>query len=229
MSKSNRVVDRRPAGVRLKPSPGLSEVVRRLRGDGRAAFAVGGGVRDGLLGLPVAEWDVATDARPERVLVLFERTFPIGLEHGTVGVRIGDETVEVTTFRTDVATDGRRAVVRFGASLEEDLARRDFTINAVAWDPADGQVHDPFGGLDDLATGRLRTVGDPDRRLVEDYLRVLRAFRFAARFDLEIDPATRSALERHAGGVTGLSGERVRDELWKTFSECRTPSRAPTA
>ena len=82
MSKSNRVVDRRPAGVRLKPSPGLSEVVRRLRGDGRAAFAVGGGVRDGLLGLPVAEWDVATDARPERVLVLFERTFPIGLEHG---------------------------------------------------------------------------------------------------------------------------------------------------
>lgn len=226
MSESIPAVDARPAGVLLRPSRGLSEVVRRLREDGRAAYAVGGGVRDGLIGLPVTEWDVATDARPERVLELFERTFPIGLEHGTVGVRIDGETVEVTTFRTDVETDGRHAVVRFGASLDEDLARRDFTINALAWDPVEGRVHDPFGGLDDLAARRLTTVGDPDRRMVEDYLRVLRAFRFAARFDLEIEPATRAALERHAGGVTGLSGERVRDELMKTFSECRTPSRA---
>ncbi|HKY60847.1 MAG TPA: CCA tRNA nucleotidyltransferase, partial [Gemmatimonadota bacterium] len=189
MKERIRDAGTRPAGDRLRPSTGLSEVVRRLREDRRAAFAVGGGVRDGLLGLPVAEWDVATDAPPERVLELFERTHPVGLEHGTVGVRVGGETVEVTTFRSDVATDGRHAVVRFGASLEQDLARRDFTINALAWDPVEGRIHDPFGGLDDLAAGRLATVGDPDRRLVEDYLRILRAFRFAARFDLEVDPA----------------------------------------
>ena len=226
MSEPSRAADPRPANTLLRPTAGLSEVVRRLREDGRAAFAVGGGVRDGLLGLPVAEWDVGTDALPERVLEIFERTHPIGLEHGTVGVRIGGETVEVTTFRSDIATDGRHAVVRFGASLEEDLARRDFTINALAWDPIEGRIHDPFGGLEDLAAGRLTTVGDPDRRLVEDYLRILRAFRFVARFDLEVEPATRAALERHAGGVVGLSGERVRDELLKTFSQCRKPSRA---
>jgi putative nucleotidyltransferase with HDIG domain len=226
MREPIRAVDPRPAGVQLRPSAGLSEVVRRLREAGHAAFAVGGGVRDGLLGLPVAEWDVATDAPPEGVLHLFERTFPIGLEHGTVGVRIQGETVEVTTFRRDIATDGRHAVVRFGASLDEDLARRDFTINALAWDPVEDRIHDPFGGLDDLAAGRLATVGDPDHRLVEDYLRILRAFRFAARFDLEVEPATGAALARHAGGVTGLSGERVRDELMKTFAQCRMPSRA---
>ncbi|HET9581359.1 MAG TPA: HD domain-containing protein [Gemmatimonadota bacterium] len=226
MSEPIRAVRSRAAGARLVPSAGLSVVVRRLREEGRAAFAVGGGVRDGLLGLAVDRWDVASDARPERVLELFEHSYPIGLEHGTVGVRIGDEIVEVTTFRTDVETDGRHAVVRFGATLEEDLARRDFTINAIAWDPATDEIHDPFGGLEDLAARRLITVGDPDRRLVEDYLRILRAFRFVARFDLEIEPATRAALGRHAGGVTGLSGERVRDELLKTFCQCRTPSRA---
>ncbi|CAN5119606.1 HD domain-containing protein [soil metagenome] len=216
----------------LTPSPALLQVVRGLREAGHAAFAVGGAVRDGLSGDGVpakrvaGDWDVATGARPEEVGALFRDTHPIGIEHGTIGVRVGDETVEVTTFRTDVATDGRHAEVRYGASLSEDLARRDFTINAIAWDPFSGEIIDPYGGRVDLAAGRLRTVGDPDRRFVEDTLRILRAFRFAARFGLEYDPATEAALRRRAGGVGRLSGERVRDELLKTFAQCLLPSRA---
>lgn len=209
----------------LTPSKGLLAVVEGLREAGHRAYAVGGAVRDGLLGRPSGDWDVATDALPERVRDLFAESFPVGVEHGTVGVRIDGEVVEVTTFRADVATDGRHAEVRFGVSFEEDLARRDFTINAIAWDPVEGTIVDPHGGRDDLAAGLLRTVGEPDRRLPEDYLRILRAFRFAGRFGLEIDPATRAALERHAAGVARLSGERVRDELLKTMAECREASR----
>lgn len=212
--------------IPLSPSPGLLAVVQGLRGAGHAAFAVGGAVRDGLRGAPPGDWDVATDARPETVLGLFPHTHPIGLEHGTVGVRHGGEIVEVTTFRTDVETDGRHATVRFGASIEEDLARRDYTLNAIAWDPLSGALLDPFDGRGDLARGILRAVGDPDRRLPEDYLRILRGIRFAARFDLAYEPATRAALERHAPGVAGLSGERVRDELLKTLAQCRSASRA---
>ena len=210
----------------MEPTPGLRAVVEGLRAAGRDAYAVGGAVRDGLRGVPSGDWDVATDAPPDAVQAIFPRTHPIGLEHGTVGVRAAGETVEVTTYRTDVATDGRHAEVRFGATLEEDLARRDFTINAVAWDPVSGEIVDPHGGRADLAAGVLRTVGDPDRRIPEDYLRILRGFRFAARFDLAIEPATRAALARHAPGVTRLSGERVRDELVKTLAQCRRASRA---
>lgn len=210
----------------LTPSPGLLAVVEGLRAAGHQAYAVGGAVRDGLRGAPSGDWDVATDARPDAVQALFPRTHPIGIEHGTVGVRVDGETVEVTTFRTDVATDGRHAEVRFGATLEEDLARRDFTINAIAWDPVGGEVVDPYGGREDLAAGVLRAVGDPDRRFPEDYLRILRALRFAARFGLEVEPATREALARHAAGVTRLSGERVREELLKTLAQCREASRA---
>ena len=215
---------------RPTPTPGLLAIVQGLRGAGHAAYAVGGAVRDALAGAPTApsagDWDVATDARPEEVRSIFRETHPVGIEHGTVGVRVEGETIEVTTFRSDVTTDGRHAVVSFGATLEQDLARRDFTINAIAWDPVDGEIVDPHGGRDDLAGRRLRTVGDPDRRLPEDFLRILRAFRFAARFDLEIDPATAAALRRHASGVSRLSGERVRDELMKTMAQCRQPSRA---
>lgn len=211
---------------RFEASAALSTVVETLRAAGHEAWAVGGAVRDCLLGRPPGDWDVATDARPERVDELFPHTHPLGIEHGTVAVRVGDETVEVTTFRTDVATDGRHAEVAFGASLEEDLARRDFTINAIAWDPVDDRVVDPFGGVDDLEAGRLRAVGDPDRRFPEDYLRILRAFRFAARFDLDWEGDTRAAAARHAHGVSRLSGERVRDELLKTFAQCRSASAA---
>jgi tRNA nucleotidyltransferase (CCA-adding enzyme) len=211
---------------RIAPSPGLLAVVEGLRRAGHQAYAVGGAVRDALLGADVGDWDVATDTLPGEVLSLFPRTYPVGVEHGTVGVAVGDETIEVTTFRSDVATDGRHAEVRFGATLEEDLARRDFTINAIAWDPESGALHDPFGGRADLAARRLRTVGEPDQRFREDYLRILRAFRFAARFELAYDEATWMALERHARGVARLSGERVRDELTKTLAQCRKASRA---
>ncbi|HJR53479.1 MAG TPA: CCA tRNA nucleotidyltransferase [Gemmatimonadota bacterium] len=210
----------------LKPTPGLLSVVRRLQEAGHEAWAVGGAVRDRLLGEIPGDWDVATDALPGRVQELFPRTHPVGIEHGTVGVREADETIEVTTFRADVATDGRHAEVRFGVSVDEDLARRDFTINAIAWDPLAGELRDPFGGRRDLERRILRAVGDPDRRLPEDYLRVLRAFRFAARFDLAYDAATRAALGRHAAGLARLSGERVRDELTKTLAQCRLVSRA---
>lgn len=226
MQVSRRPSFLRPQVVRPRASPGLLRVIRRLREAGHSAFAVGGGVRDALLGLPVTDWDVATDARPERVLGLFERTYPIGIEHGTVGVHIEGETLEVTTFRRDVVTDGRHAVVRFGASVDEDLARRDFTINAIAWDPVEERILDPWQGVRDLEEGRLRTVGDPDLRFREDYLRILRAFRFEARFDLEVEPAVRQALRARSAGVTGLSGERVRDELLKTLAQCRLASRA---
>ena len=210
----------------LAPSDGLLYVAEGLRAAGHEAWAVGGAVRDALAGRAPGDWDVATDARPERVREIFDRTHPIGLGHGTVGVRTDEETVEVTAFRTDVATDGRHAEVRFGASLEEDLARRDFTVNAIAWDPVDDEIVDPFGGRADLAAGVLRTVGDPDARIPEDYLRILRGFRFAARFDLDYDPGTFAAMRRHAGGTARLSGERVRDELLKTFAQCRLASRA---
>lgn len=208
----------------LEASAALRAVAEGLRDSGHEAWAVGGAVRDSLLGRSPGDWDVATDARPAEVREIFPRTHPIGIEHGTVGVRVGDETVEVTTFRHDVETHGRHAEVRFGASLEEDLARRDFTINAIAWDPIDDRLVDPFEGLADLEREVLRTVGDPDERIPEDYLRILRAFRFRARFDLAWDADTRDALERHADGVRRLSGERVRDELVKTLSQCRAAS-----
>jgi len=214
------------ANASLEPTPGLLAVARGLREAGHEAWAVGGAVRDRLLAETPGDWDVATDAEPDRVRAIFPRTFPVGIEHGTVGVQAAEETIEVTTFRTDVATDGRHSEVRFGVSLEEDLARRDFTINAIAWDPVGGDLRDPFGGRADLERGVLRTVGDPDRRLPEDYLRVLRAFRFAARFGLEYEERTRTALARHAIGVSRLSGERVRDELLKTFAQARRASRA---
>lgn len=226
MPATLRSSSRRPPVSRPRASPGLLRVVDRLRAAGHSAYAVGGGVRDALLGLPVSEWDVATDARPERVLELFERTYPIGIEHGTVGVHVDGETLEVTTFRRDVETDGRHAVVRFGATLEEDLARRDFTINAIAWDPVEDRIVDPWEGVRDLETGRLKAVGDPDLRFREDVLRILRAFRFEARFDLEVGSDLRRALRTGSAGVTRLSGERVRDELMKTLAQCRHPSRA---
>jgi tRNA nucleotidyltransferase (CCA-adding enzyme) len=212
--------------VNLRPTGGLLAVTRALRAAGQEAWAVGGAVRDRLLGERPGDWDVATDAVPDRVREIFALTYPVGLEHGTVGVHEAGETIEVTTFRADVATDGRHARVRFGVSLEEDLERRDFTINAIAWDPLSDELRDPFGGRADMQRGVLRAVGDPDRRIPEDYLRILRGFRFAARFGLEYEERTRAALDRHAAGVSRLSGERVRDELMKAFAQCRRVSHA---
>lgn len=190
-------------------------IVARLTQAGHEAWCVGGAVRDAILGIPTTDFDIATSALPEQVQALFGRTVPIGIRFGTVGV-IGEDDVmrEVTTFRADLETDGRHAVVQYGVSLDDDLSRRDFTMNAIAWQPERALWRDPFDGYRDIRARLLRAVGDPSRRFREDYLRILRAVRFAARFDLAIDPSTRAAAIAHADGLAGLSAERVLDE-WK--------------
>jgi tRNA nucleotidyltransferase (CCA-adding enzyme) len=212
--------------------PGAHGIARRLREAGHEAWFVGGAVRDVLLAerrpdLPrrVGDFDITTSATPDEVRRLFGRTVPIGVEHGTVAVLDEEGAAhEVTTFRKDVATDGRHAVVRFGVSLEEDLARRDFTINAIAVHPESGALVDPFGGQGDLAAGVVRAVGEPARRFLEDRLRVLRALRFAAVLGFEIEPRTWEALCAEPQELSHLSRERVRDEWLKTL-EAPSPGR----
>jgi tRNA nucleotidyltransferase (CCA-adding enzyme) len=211
----------------LVPPAEVLEIAQELERAGFEAWAVGGAVRDALLGHPHLDWDLATSARPEQVRRLFQRTVPIGIEHGTIGVldRHG-RMHEVTTFRRDVKTDGRHAEVEFGVSLDDDLARRDFTINAMAWSPSRDELRDPFGGQRDLAAGLLRAVGDPEARMREDRLRALRAIRFASRFGFAIDPATWNAVEASARDLKRLSAERVRQELEKTLEQVERPSLA---
>ena len=201
-------------------------VIRKLERAGFETWAVGGIVRDALAGRRAnADWDLATRARPEQVRAVFRRVVPIGVEHGTVGVLTRAGMYEVTTFRRDVETFGRRATVEFADDIDEDLARRDFTINAIAWHPLRREMRDPFGGARDLAAGILRTVGDARTRFAEDFLRILRALRFAGRFALAIEPDTWSALCGHRQHLAGLSPERVREELTKILGAAR-PSRA---
>lgn len=212
----------------FRPPPGFRDIAARLEASGHEAWAVGGAVRDALLSRSRSDWDMATDATPTEVRALFRRTVPIGIEHGTVGVFASEGPMfEVTTFRLDVKTDGRHAVVRFATSVDEDLARRDFTINAIAWRPATDELRDPHGGRADLAAGRLRAVGDPTRRFAEDYLRVLRGMRFAGAYDLEVDAPTRAAMAQAASRLARLSAERVREELLKVLAADR-PSRSLT-
>lgn len=210
--------------LELAPPEAFVEVAETLESRGFQAWAVGGAVRDAIRGGGRADWDMATDARPEDVQRIFRRTVPVGIEHGTVGI-IGSNDVlyEVTTFRRDVETDGRHAVVEFSDSLEEDLARRDFTINALAWRPSTGELRDPYDGRSDLSEGVLRAVGDPARRFAEDRLRVLRGLRFAGRYRMEIEPATREALREAAPRTGDLSAERIREELMKVMGD-RAPS-----
>ena len=206
--------------MRLTPPRAVIDIARQLRDRGYDTWAVGGAVRDSLLGLPHADWDLATNARPEEVRRVFKRTVPIGLEHGTVGVLGRDGVLyEVTTFRRDVATDGRHAVVEFADTVNEDLGRRDFTINAIAWHPLTEELRDPYGGLVDLRDAVLRTVGEPADRFAEDYLRVLRALRFAGHFVLTIDLHTWAALTAAVPHLAGLSAERVREELFKILGK----------
>ncbi len=207
--------------------PQVRWLVRTLEDAGYDTWAVGGVVRDVLLGRPAGDWDFATRATPREVRKLFRRTVPIGVEHGTVGVLDRDGTMhEVTTFRRDVETDGRHAVVTFADTIEDDLARRDFTVNALAWHPLREELCDPFGGVDDLKNSVLRTVGTPEDRFREDYLRILRGLRFAGLLRLSIDEATWSALIGLAGHLENLSAERVRDELLKLLELDPEPSRA---
>jgi tRNA nucleotidyltransferase (CCA-adding enzyme) len=198
------------------------EIARVLEDAGHEAWCVGGALRDTLLGDPHSDFDLATSARPEEVQRLFRRTAAIGVEHGTVGVIDRKRVMhEVTTFRRDVETDGRHAVVEYGASLDDDLARRDFTINAIAYHPLRGEWRDPHGGKRDLEAGMVRAVGDPAARFREDYLRILRAIRFAARFGFTIEPATWAAARAAARGLGRLSAERVRDEWFKGLRSAR--------
>ena len=217
--------------------PGLpvrvAEVLGTLMGAGHEVALVGGSVRDRVRGEggTHGDWDAATSALPEEVAALFpgaswENRF------GTVTLG-GDPEVQVTSYRTEAGYRDRRRPdeVRFGASLVDDLARRDFTINAIAWLPVDldagmGHVVDPFGGRADLEAGLLRTVGDPTERFEEDALRLVRAARFAARFSMTIDPATDAAIRHLAPTVAGVSGERVRDELMRMLAAREGPSAA---
>jgi tRNA nucleotidyltransferase (CCA-adding enzyme) len=207
------------AGLNICPPSSLSEVSNRLEEAGFEAWAVGGAVRDHFLGVDRVDWDLATSARPNQVIDLFRRTVPLGIEHGTVGVLDPDGVLyEVTTFRRDVETDGRHAVVAFAESIDEDLARRDFTINAIAWRERTGELRDPWYGRADLEARVLRAVGVPAERFAEDYLRVLRGLRFAGVYGLTMDPPTREALEEAVSGLDRLSAERVRDELIKVLA-----------
>jgi tRNA nucleotidyltransferase (CCA-adding enzyme) len=197
-------------------------IARVLEDAGHEAWCVGGALRDTLLGDPHSDFDLATSARPEEVQRLFRRTAAIGVEHGTVGVIDRKRVMhEVTTFRRDVETNGRHAVVEYGASLDDDLARRDFTINAIAFHPLRGEWRDPHGGKQDLEARVVRAVGDPAARFREDYLRILRAIRFAARFGFTIEPATWAAARAAARGLGRLSAERVRDEWFKGLRTAR--------
>lgn len=203
----------------FSPPDEFTEIAGTLESRGYEAWAVGGAIRDELLGhAERIDWDIATDARPEDVRRVFPRTVPLGVEHGTIGVLAESGAMfEVTTFRRDIETDGRHAVVEFATRIDDDLARRDFTINAMAWRPATDEFVDPWNGKADLENRVLRAVGVPAERIAEDYLRVLRGLRFAGRLGLEIDPATQLAIEQGIGGIEALSAERVREELEKVL------------
>jgi len=205
----------------------VTDIVGTLQRAGHETWCVGGAVRDALRGNAHLDWDLATSATPDIVQRLFKRTVPVGVEFGTVGVLDKKGRMhEVTTFRRDVKTDGRHAVVEFGASLDDDLARRDLTINAMAFDPSSGDLRDPFDGQTDLKRGIVRAVGDAATRMREDRLRALRALRFAARFEFNIEPATWAAIKESAPHLTRLSAERVKQELEKTMQQVARPSAA---
>jgi tRNA nucleotidyltransferase (CCA-adding enzyme) len=208
------------------PEPVLM-LCRRLRAAGHRAWIVGGCLRDLLAGRGVVDWDLATTARPEQVQRVFRRVIPTGIEHGTVTVLEGGVGYEVTTLRGEGAyTDGRRPdAVHFVDDIAQDLARRDFTVNAMAFDPLEGQLVDPFDGRGDMARRVLRAVGDPVARFSEDGLRVLRAARFVATLEFQLDPATEAAIGRTLATFRKVSPERVRDEWLKTM-KARRPSRA---
>lgn len=201
---------------------GVEDCRRTLWAAGWPAYPVGGCVRDLLMGRTPGDYDMTTAAPPERVMALFPRSVPTGLKHGTVTVLTGDGPVEVTTFRREGGyADGRHPdAVTFDATLEEDLSRRDFTINAMALGPG-GEVIDPFGGREDLERRRIRCVGEPDRRFSEDALRMLRAGRFAAQLGFEMEGDTLEAIRRCAPLAERLSAERVRSEVEKTICSPR--------
>jgi len=211
----------------IAPPRALVEIADVLARSNKACFLVGGAVRDYLIGRRVSDFDLATDALPAEVMGLFRRVVPTGIKHGTVTLLFKGLSVEVTTFRSESAySDGRHPdSVSFASTIEEDLSRRDFTINAMAYDLRAGTLVDPFGGRSDLARGILRAVGDPTERFREDGLRPLRALRFAAQLGFAIEGATFEAIASAIDTLRMVSAERVRDELQKCLMAPR-PSHA---
>ncbi|WP_294201339.1 CCA tRNA nucleotidyltransferase [uncultured Sphingomonas sp.] len=200
--------------------PELIALAERLE-----ARFVGGAVRDSLLGIPVADIDLATPLSPETVIDRVRdsgfKAVPTGIAHGTITAVLPDGPVEVTTLRRDVSTDGRHAVVAFTDDWREDASRRDFTMNALYADPATGRIFDYFGGLDDLKAGRVRFIGDPLQRIAEDHLRILRFFRFHARFGDAVDEAGLAACAARSNDLMALSRERIAAELLKLLVAAR--------
>jgi tRNA nucleotidyltransferase (CCA-adding enzyme) len=203
------------------------DLCRSLADKGYRAWVVGGCLRDLMLGRSAADFDLATDAQPSQVKEVFPKVLPTGIEHGTVTVRYRGKSYEVTTLRGEGAySDGRRPdSVHFVTDVEEDLARRDFTINAMAYDPLSDTLTDPFDGQGDLARRLIRAVGVAEQRFSEDGLRVLRAARFCATLEFALEPLTEAAIERTLGTFRRVSAERVRDE-WLKALRAREPSRA---
>lgn len=216
--------------LRIRPDdvpPPVRRICETLRQAGHRAWTVGGCVRDVLLRRAATDWDVATSALPEQVKKTFKKVIPTGIEHGTVTVLMDGVPYEVTTLRGETTySDGRRPdQVYFVEDIADDLARRDFTINAIAYDPVEDVLIDPFHGRRDLEDRRLRAVGDPVERFNEDGLRILRAARFVATLEVELDPATEAAIPHAIETFRKVSHERVRDEWVKTM-KARQPSRA---
>ena len=205
----------------IRMDEGAAELLDTLHRAGYAAYVVGGCVRDSLLGLTPHDWDLCTSALPQQVMELFgaQRCIPTGLQHGTVTVKQSGALYEITTFRTEgTYTDGRHPdEVHFVPDVREDLARRDLTINAMAYNEKEGLV-DPFGGQADLQSGIVRAVGVPRQRFTEDALRILRLYRFAARFGFAIDPPTAQAAQELCAHLDCVSVERIEEELAKLLS-----------
>ena len=209
---------------------GVKRLLKALGADEGLTRYVGGAVRDELLGLPVNDIDLATQIRPEEVVARLEKAgikaVPTGIDHGTVTAVSDGQPVEVTSLRRDVSTDGRRATVAYTDDWKEDAARRDFTINALSADPATGEIFDYFGGLDDIRARRVRFIGEPLARIAEDHLRILRFFRFHARFGSgDPDAKALDACTERANDLMALSRERIADELLKLLA---MPDPSPT-
>ena len=207
--------------IQIALDPGAAALLDRLHQAGYAAYAVGGCVRDSLLGLSPHDWDLCTSATPEETLALFgeKQCIPTGLQHGTITVKWKGKLYETTTFRTEgTYSDGRHPDhVEFVPDVKEDLARRDFTINAMAYSAEEGLI-DPFGGRDDLAKKIVRAVGEPERRFEEDALRILRLYRFAARFGFAVEPATGQAAKDLCRHLDCVSAERIAEELTRLLA-----------
>lgn len=198
---------------------GVVSILNKLSTNGYKGYIVGGAVRDYIMGREPHDWDIATNAKPEYVKEIFEKTIDTGIKHGTVTALIDGEGFEITTYRADGKySDGRHPDgVRFMSRIEDDLGRRDFTINAMAMD-INGQIVDPYNGLDDIKNGIIRCVGNPDERFSEDALRMMRAVRFESKFGFELDDSVKNAIKRNVSKLSNVSSERIRDEFTKMLS-----------